>query len=165
MNKKLLAIFIVVTMLVLAVAVTCALITGYKAYRPLKFEYLQTVTTSNPEEFRQETKNLKWFTIRDQKYNGFFNEGMFDTLHVLVNTKDFDYSKYTYVVTVGHELEELSYSYSCMKNRNMFLLPKQFVGKAVLNLETTDQIYIYRTKKIDLDCDYHERDKNVLYRQ
>ena len=50
-----------------------------------------------------------------------------------------------------------------MKNRVMVIFPKQYIGKVVLCEEDTGKVYIYRVKKMDIDCDYHEREKNVSF--
>lgn len=133
----------------------------------LKFEYVGTLS-GNSTYTSDNSSSLftSWFTIRDQSYNGFYDEGQLD---FMVKSKDdlknydFDYDNYTYVVTVGHELKKISYSYSQMKNRKFLFIPKQFVGNVILDKNNTDNIYIYRIKKMDIDYDYHDRNRGVSF--
>ena len=75
----------------------------------------------------------------------------------------FDFSHYTYIVTCGHELRSIKYSLSQTKNRRFLFIPKQFVGIVELQYDPSLYVHIYRVKKLDIDCDYHEMSKNVSY--
>ena len=104
---------------------------------------------------------LVWFTLRDEKFNGFFSDDILDNYKV--EYSEFDYSKYTYVICVGHELKSISYSNSETKNRKLLIFPKQFVGIVSLSEEKSCNLYIYRIPKMDIDCDYHNRSRLVSF--
>lgn len=106
---------------------------------------------------------LVWFTLRDKCFDGFFDISMLERLGVDYSNMKIDYNNDTYVVTIGYELVNLSYSYSDMKNRKLGIIPKQFVGKVGLKDEFKEMIYIYKIKRLDIDCDYHDRRKNVSF--
>lgn len=109
------------------------------------------------------SQQLLWFTLRDESFNGFFDISMLDMLGVDYSDIEIDYNKHTYVVTIGYELTDLSYSYSEMKNRKLVIFPKQFIGKVELKDEFNEMIYIYKIERLDIDCDYHDRAKNVSF--
>ena len=112
------------------------------------------------------TKNFSthlWFTLRSPEYSGFFPEESLDTLGVDYNDIPFDYNRYTYIITIGHELLDIKYSRSDMKNRIYGIFGKQYVGHVTLKEETTDKVYIYRIPKMDIDCDYHEPQRAVTF--
>lgn len=110
--------------------------------------------------------DIYWFTLRNEEYNGFYGIEMLENLSSNIDDVDninFDYDNYTYVITVGHELKSISYSYSDMKNRKFLFIPKQFVGNVVLDSKATDKLYIYKIKKMDIDCDYHDKKVGVNF--
>ena len=112
------------------------------------------------------TKNFSthlWLTLRSSEYSGFYSEGVLDTLGVDYNDIIFDYDRYTYIITIGHELLDIKYSRSDMKNRIYGIFGKQYVGHVTLKEETTDKVYIYRIPKMDIDCDYHEPKRAVTF--
>jgi hypothetical protein len=126
----------------------------------LSYEYVAEIPIQVDSD---SSKDRYWFTLRNQKYHGFYDEEMLYNLSGLSKVAvDFDYQDYTYVVTYKHQLNRLSISLSRMKDRNAFLLPKQFVGKIYLERKETNSIYIYRVKSIDLDCDYHKISDHVV---
>ena len=51
-----------------------------------------------------------------------------------------------------------------MKNRKFIFIPKQFIGKVELKKDFSNRVYIYKIKKMDIDCDYHDRSKNVEFK-
>ena len=104
-----------------------------------------------------------WFSVRDKKYSGFFDEKLLSKHCIDYRNGELDLDHYTYIVTCGHKLKDIEYSFSETKNRKLLLIPKQFVGRVVLYYEENSYIYIYRVKKIDIDCDYHDRSRNVYY--
>lgn len=129
-------------------------------YRNINFdEVYQCDIDANTEIFNK----TYWFSIRDNSYNGFFDIGYLDKIGVDCSKLDFDYSKYTYIITIGYELSDISYSYHDMKNRKLIFIPKQFIGKVKLKKEFDNKVYIYKIKKMDIDCDYHNRSKNVEF--
>lgn len=132
----------------------------YKIEFKLTFEQIEQISISTDSNHKN---GLVWFTLRDEKYNGFFSEGILVNYGVSPDEINMDFSNYTYVVTVGHKLESIGYSYSQMKNRKFIFVPKQFVGIVNLQYEYSPNLYIYRIKKMDIDCDYHEPNKNIFY--
>jgi hypothetical protein len=129
----------------------------YKSFQNISFEQIGVYNT-NEENLNGETY---WFTLREPE--GFFDITTLDNLGVDYSNVYFDYSKYTYVVTVGYELSSLSYSYSEMKNRKFIIFPKQFVGFVELKPQKNDNVYIYRIKKMDIDSDVHEPNRGVSF--
>ncbi|MBP0960160.1 MAG: hypothetical protein J5992_08545 [Oscillospiraceae bacterium] len=143
---------------IIPIVVIVVLITGVIFYNKdynLDYTLVYYETCDNTDD------NTYWFSLRDEKYNGFFTEEYLRNYGVKFS--DFDYENYTYIVTFGHELKGITYSPKKTKNRVMFVFPKQYIGKVVLCKENTGKVYIYRVKKMDIDCDYHERDKNVSF--
>lgn len=101
-----------------------------------------------------------WVGLRHPKYGGFYSEEILDAYNININL---DFNKYTYIVTFGHELKRISYSYNTMKNRKLVFIPKQFIGKVVLLEEFKDKVYVYRIPTMDIDCDFHERDRKIYF--
>ena len=151
------SIFIMVIFVLLIILIFIIFIFNFN----IKYEYVATFSGNISSE-----NSLSWFTLRDEKYHGFFDETRLENLlktKEKLNNYDFNYEKYTYVITVGHELKQISYSFSQMKNRKLLFMPKQFVGNVELTKEYTDKIYVYRIKKMDIDCDYHNRERGVSF--
>lgn len=105
--------------------------------------------------------SVKWFTLRSEKYNGFYSENMLKNYNV--KYKKFDYKRYTYIVVIGHKMKRIEYNYKNMKNRKLLFIPKQFVGIIYLELRQTNKVYIYKINKMDIDCDYHNPTSNIYY--
>ncbi len=101
-----------------------------------------------------------WFTLRNKSYDGFYSEEYLKEFDI--DFKQFNYDKYTYIVTVGHTMKSISYSYDTMKNRKLLVLPKEFIGKIVLNDKFENKVFIYKIKRIDLDCDYHQKNRMFI---
>lgn len=151
-------ILLVIILLVLSIIII-GRIFYYKEY-VLNFETVAEIDKG------QDDNDLYWFTLRDEEYHGFYGVEMLENLSFNtddISNIDFDYNNYTYVITVGHELKNISYSYSDMKNRKFLVIPKQFVGNVVLDSKGTDKLYIYKIKKMDIDCDYHNPDYGVSF--
>jgi len=115
----------------------------------LEFTLIQTVPVA--EKFYGD--ELKWFSVRDEKFQGFHGTGEEMLRGFTGKSFDLDIENYTYIVTIGHELESLKFSLSAIKNT---FPPKQFVGIITPKEERADLIYIYRIKKMDIDYDYHD---------
>lgn len=130
-------------------------------YKNINFEEVYQCSIDINSKVFNETY---WFSIRDDSYNGFFDVQYLDKIGVNYSHLDFDYSKYTYVITIGYELSKISYSYHDMKNRKFIFIPKQFIGKVELKKDFSNRVYIYKIKKMDIDCDYHDRSKNVEFK-
>lgn len=73
---------------------------------------------------------------------------------------DYDLKKYTYVISYGYELLDVSCSLGEMKNSNGLY----FVPKMIFGTERKNMIYIYRLPKTELDYDMHRTDRNVFFR-
>lgn len=162
MNKiirAIIIIFIIIIMLVLSVIVIGRMFFYNQKYT-LNFEKVAEFDKG------QNDNDLYWFTLRDKEYHGFYGVEMLENLSFNaddVDDIDFDYNNYTYIITIDHELKKISYSYSDMKNRKFLFIPKQFVGNVVLDSKETNKLYIYRIKKMDIDCDYHNPDYGVSF--
>lgn len=110
--------------------------------------------------------NSVWFTLRDESYSGFYEETRLENLLKSENefsNLDFKYDEYTYIITIGHELNKISYTFSQMKNRKLMIIPKQFVGIVDLKKESTEKIYIYKIKRMDIDSDVHSPMRGVSF--
>lgn len=129
-----------------------------RAFKSINFEQV-CIKDGNLERFKEHA----WFTLRSPEYHGFYSEELLDTLKVDYDDIIFDYDHYTYIVTLGHELLNIEYSRSDMKNRIYGIFGKEYVGHVTLKEEFTNKIYIYRIKKLDIDCDYHEPKRAVTY--
>lgn len=152
-------VFIIIALLILSVIII-GRIFFYSQKYTLGFEKVTEIDRI-PDD-----NDLYWFTLRHEEYNGFYDVEMLENLSSNigdVDNIDFDYDNYTYVITIGHELKSISYSYSDVKNRKFLFIPKQFVGNVVLDSKETDKLYIYKIKKMDIDCDYHDRDVGVNF--
>lgn len=162
MNKivrTIVIVFIIIVLLILSVIII-GRIFFYSQKYTLGFEKVTEIDRI-PDD-----NGLYWFTLRHEEYNGFYDVEMLENLSSNiddVDNIDFDYDNYTYVITVGHELKSISYSYSDMKNRKFLFIPKQFVGNVVLDSKETDKLYIYKIKKMDIDCDYHDKKVGVNF--
>ena len=126
-------------------------------YFSIPFEYVAKYKAEDIE------KMPIWFSVRDKKYSGFFDEELLSEHCVGYRKDELDLENYTYIVTCGHKLKEISYSFCETKNRKLLFIPKQYVGRVILYYEENSYIYIYKVKKIDIDCDYHDRNKNVYF--
>ena len=105
--------------------------------------------------------SLAWFSLLDPNFESdILGSGteILDSAGIVYNSDNFDVEHYTYIVTVGHKLKSLKYSFLKCNQRNEFLLPKQFIGHATLDKTQTDKIYIYRIKKMNINFDIHDRE-------
>lgn len=100
-----------------------------------------------------------WFSLLDPNFESDLlgnDFEMLDNAGIVYNSDTFDVERYSYIVTVGHKLKSLKYNFLKCNQRNEFLLPKQFIGYATLDKTQTDRIYIYRIKKMNINCDIHD---------
>ena len=117
-----------------------------RAFKSIEFE--QVYEKDADFEIKKREVGGWWFTLRSSEYHGVYGEGSLNTLGVKNNDDIvFDYDHYTYIVTIGHELINIEYSRSDMKNRIYGIFPKQYVGHVTLKEDLTDKVYIYRIKK------------------
>ena len=77
----------------------------------------------------------------------------------LDNWLDVDLEKFTYIISYGYELVDLSISFSELKNSNGLY----FVPKAIFKKEKKNTIYVYRLRKTNIDYDIHEISRNVFF--
>ena len=105
----------------------------------------------------QKSGNLKYFFIKDEKYNGFYDG--YKRLNWLVpeyDLSELNTDKYTYLVCVNREVKSVSYSGLKCKKRTVLFFPKEYQAEIECGKETTDDIVrLYRIKKINIDYDYH----------
>ena len=157
MKLKTVVLFVVVsTLVVLFSLVFCC----YYAYHEVQCEY---VCSFKYDEALSLTDSYPWFTLRSEEYDPWFSPSgeLFDNSPIDLAQLDLD--QYTYVVTVGRKLIKLEYSYSSMERRKYIVIPKEFVGRITLDSYLTNDIYIYRIPKMDIDCDLHNQTYNVFY--
>jgi hypothetical protein len=148
--------FAILFLLVVLLSVSCVALYNVKFNLP--FEPVERIAVDDIPD-----SELAWFSLRDEKYSGFFTLEKLTEYGVDASDLNLDFSHYTYIVTCGHELRSIKYSLSLTKNRRFLFIPKQFVGIIELQYDPSPYVYIYRVKKLDIDCDYHERSKNVYY--
>ena len=130
-----------------------------RTYKSIEFEQV----CEKDANFESD-RHIKWFTLRSSEYGGFYSEESLNTLGVEdYDDIVFDYDQYTYIITIGHELINIEYSRSDMKNRIYGIFGKEYVGHVTLKEEETDKVYIYRIPKMDIDCDYHEPERDVVF--
>lgn len=148
-------IIIILLLILLVVSLILNFYLYYNHDSPLEFE--EVYVEENMDEMY---KGAYWFSLRHKKYGGFFGNEIKD---LGVNFNQFNFNKYTYIITFGYELSEISYSLNATKNRKFIFFPKEFIGKVVFKDEYKNNVYIYRIKKIDIDCDYHSREDYVTF--
>lgn len=147
---------IVIVVIVLAFSIFLGGVLYYMQFN-IRFENLDTV--KEPSGFSENIDAI-WFTLRDEKYKGFFPNNTLSDYGIDI---DMDFQTYTYVITCGHEMTKLERSYSKMKNKIFGFLPKQFIGQITLKEADDHMIHIYRIPKMDIDCNYHQREQYVQW--
>ena len=147
--------------IIIVVVLIFSIITGggifYRMPYNIPFENIETV--KEPSGFSENIDAI-WFTLRDEKYKGFFPNNTLSDYGIDI---DMDFQTYTYVITCGHEMTKLERSYSKMKNKIFGFLPKQFIGQITLKEADDHMIHIYRIPKMDIDCNYHQREQYVQW--
>ena len=108
-------------------------------------------------------EQIMWFTIRHNNYSGFFSIDILKSYGIEIEDSFFEWDNYTYVFTIGHKLKSIEYSYSIFKNRNIVGFPKQLIGIVTLEANAVNKVFIYRIRKMDIDCDYHDPSAFVTY--
>ena len=108
--------------------------------------------------FYDSMNSTVWYTLRSNSFNGLRVKSpeYFDNIKL-------DYDKYTYIVVNDHELKELKYTWKEVNLRKFVIFPDQFVGFATLGKQRTGKTYLYRIKKLNIDCDYHAIDLRNTY--
>ena len=108
-------------------------------------------------------ETLVWFSLRHDDYQGFFSSDILKNLGVDAESMIFDFEQNTYVITIGHELRDIKYRYSTFKKRRFVILPKQAIGIVTLDGSLVNKVFVYRIRKMDIDCDYHDRRAYVTF--
>ena len=139
-----------------------------KTYYPIKFEKIEEFESHEP--LYQDEKKY-WLSVRHRRFDAYIEysgnpfkeqEAHIGYKGIYYNNVDFD--KYTYILTLGHELSEISYSYSSMQFKKWFLFPKEFVGKVKLKKEFQEQkIFLYRIKIMDIDNSWNIENQDVEF--
>ena len=106
---------------------------------------------------------LVWFSQRHDKYQGFFSIQELENYGIETQDMSFDLKNHTYIFTIGHELKSIEYSYSIFKKRRFIILPKQVIGIVTLDETLVNKVFVYRIRKMDIDCDYHDPKAYVTF--
>ena len=102
-----------------------------------------------------------WISIIDENFNPFYDEQYLqNTYGPCVNQmlKAIDKDKYSYIVTIGKELERIAFVRSEARTKVLGVIPKQYIGKVQLSSQQTNRIYLYQIKKINLVHDQYDLD-------
>lgn len=137
--------------LIMVILIIINILLIYKHYFKIKFEEVYR------ESYIVSEDSIIWHSTRAETLS---NSGCNNKEIFSVDFNDYNFEKYTYVICYGHELVDLSYSFSEIKNSNGLY----FIPRAVLKMEKKDMVYIYRLKKINIDYDMHELDRNVYFK-
>ncbi len=156
MNKTYKIILLIIVILLFFISA----ISIYKKEFEISFENVAEIPVENDVLSKQ---GLTWFSLRDESYNGFYSPEILEKYGVDVKDINWDFSNFTYIITCGHKMDSIRFSFSKMKNRKFIFIPKQFIGILSLKKEETPYLYIYKIQKKDIDCDYHEPQSNILY--
>jgi len=161
MKKKwdiIVTVIILATILVVVLAILSVLTFNKKW--DIQFVEIASYDTGNalPHE-----DPLVWFTLRHDRYKGFFSISQLENYGVETQDMYFDYDNYTYIFTIGHELKSIEYSYSIFKNRRFIVFPKEAIGIVTLDETLVERVFVYRIKRMDIDCDYHDRRAYVTF--
>lgn len=151
--------FIVLFIIILFLILICCIITPIN----LQFEYVDKILIEYNEEINSDTP---WFTVVNEEYAPLFGLGNLQGSYgvdVESVQSDFDLNNYSYVVCYGHELNRLTYSYLKPKRRKG-IIPYELTAKATLSSEKQNYIFIYRIKKANIVCNYHDMDSCTEYR-
>ncbi len=117
----------------------------------LKFEEIQSIIPE--EELNPIHCTMKpWFSVRDKKFNGWYDLSYIENLGI--DCKDWDFQKYTYIICRGYELKK--FSISPIKLNKKSTLSLEFVGITEFNETFSNQIYVYRINKCNVDFNYDE---------
>lgn len=150
MKKILLFVFISLILLIVIIFVNLF------SFRPLDFE-LEDVKSVEKTDYSS-GQSLIWFALRDSEYHTLeVGTNYFDYLaHLGINIDELnlDLKKYTYIITIGHKLLDIEYSQRYASLRKG-IFADQYIGKVLLNKTETNEIFIYRTRKINIDYDIH----------
>lgn len=148
-NKLKYILFIIFTLIILVVTVIFFLFQYYDVKIELVDRYvIEKLDWDNAPV---------WLTLRNDVYDPWVKiEYISKKYGIKLDKQKFDFDKYTYAVVVGHELVSLKYSFSDAFSRKYIIIPDQFNGRVTLKSGKTNNIYIYKFKRMNIDCDYHD---------
>ena len=146
-----------IALLLVAICVLCLCIPI-----SLQFEFVYKIPIDYNEETR---KSLPWFTIVNDRYDPMFDLNSLENYGVDINNVKykFDLENYSYIVCYGHELERLTYRYIKPIKRKG-LIPDALTGKATMSSKNQDNIYIYRIRRKNVVCYFHDMDICTKYK-
>lgn len=119
----------------------------------LKMELIDEIEYSDSARY---SYGEKYFFIKDESYNSFYDgKAVLKNYLPEYDTSLLDTENFTYMVTVNRKIDSVKYNGRNCKRRTYFLLPDEY--EALIESEETGDgiIRIYRTKKINIDYDYH----------
>jgi len=151
---------IVVAIIVLVVVIAAASV--WYIHNNKSIQFVEIASFDTGQVLTREEK-VVWFSLRHESYNGFFSAELLNNYGVETEHMTFDFENYTYIITVGHELRGVEFSYSVFKNRKYFILPDQFVGKVTLDDNLVNRVFFYRVRRMNIDLDYHSPRSHVTF--
>ena len=77
---------------------------------------------------------------------------------------DFDFDNYTYIVTCGHELYKLQYSFGKISGLSA-CSPQDihYVGRVFLKYDKADKFYIYRIRRMNISVDNYTGFNDIFF--
>lgn len=105
------------------------------SFKNVEFEYVASLTKTNELTWDY------WFTLRDA------NKGTDITTEIMsgvcnIGSIQMDFDEFTYVISDGFELVELSYTHSDLRGR--FSITPRYYGYATLQRADETMFYVYR---------------------
>lgn len=120
------------------------------------FDWIKPITSENPPF------GTLWWSIT-QKPESYISLASFSDLYKratgldIMDTYEFDFDNYTYIVVAGHELQSISYNQWDVWGKFTAKYP-WYHGKVVLvTAENKNAINIYRIERILITSDQHSR--------
>ena len=136
--------FIVLFIIILFLILICCIITPIN----LQFEYVDKIPIEYNEEINSDTP---WFTVVNEEYAPLFGLGNLQGSYgvdVESVQSDFDLNNYSYL----------------NPKRRIGLIPYELTAKATLSSEKQNYIFIYRIKKANIVCNYHDMNSCTEYK-
>ena len=117
----------------------------------LKFEAIEEVIPN--EELNPISSTMKpWFSIRNEKYNPWYDLNYISDIGL--NCEEWDIDKYTYIICLGYELKKLSFSPLLLNIKSDFQI--EYIGITEFNSAFSNRVYVYRIPKMNIDFNYGE---------
>ena len=117
----------------------------------LKFEPIEKVIPN--DELNPISSTMKpWFSIRDKKYNPWYDLNYISNIGL--SCEEWDMDKYTYIICFGYELKKLSFSPLLLNMKSDFQI--EYIGITEFNEEFSNCVYVYRIPKMNIDFNYGE---------